>query len=128
MIPEKLGERVVMVGSGLSGCESAIHLAKLGKTVTVLARRDRLAPECTGLARTAMLDEMDKVGVIQKLKHTTVKINGDGVDVIDPNGKGVHIPADSVVYAAGTEPGSDLAERLAAVCAQLQIRCSATPT
>ena len=99
---EKLGRRVILLGSGLSGCETAIYLAKSGHEVTILARRDRMAPESTGFQRVAMLDEMDKCGVRQLTGHAVQEIYPDGVLVRTTEGAELRLYADSVVTAMGT--------------------------
>lgn len=122
--PEQLLRRIVVIGSGLSGCEAAIHLAKYGKEVAVLARKCKTAPEVSGLARTALLDAMDRAGVVQLKKHIAQRILPDGVEVIDPEGKIKKIPADSVVCAVGTESNSDEADEIVKICKDHNIQCS----
>lgn len=41
--PDRVGENVVVVGSGLTAMELALHLGREGKKVTLAGRRDRLA-------------------------------------------------------------------------------------
>lgn len=39
------GEHVVVAGGGMVGCETAVHLARAGKKVTIVEMMDRLMPE-----------------------------------------------------------------------------------
>ena len=114
--PKKIGKHVVIVGSGWSGCEAAIHLAGTGKKVTLIARRDNLAPEVSGMSRTSMLDEMDRRGV-QSLKGLqTRRISKNGVFVADKNGNEQFIKADTVVAALGRAPDTEKVNILRAAC------------
>ena len=114
--PEDLGARVIMLGGGLSACEAAIFLAGKGKQVTVVARRDKLAPESIGMQRTSMLDEMDRRGVRQLLSHQVTEVRKTGVLLFGPEAKELFIEADSVVFALGEEPRADDVAALGSAC------------
>jgi 3-keto-L-gulonate-6-phosphate decarboxylase len=93
---EKLSEHVAVIGGGITGCETAIALAKAGKSVTVLEMGQRLAPTSTGIYRVSMLDEMDKLGV----KYFT-------------DGKGAFDRADTTINACGmSENDTKVIEKL----------------
>jgi 2,4-dienoyl-CoA reductase-like NADH-dependent reductase (Old Yellow Enzyme family)/thioredoxin reductase len=114
--PHKVGNNVVMVGSGWSGCETAIHLAGIGKKVTLIARRDNLAPEVSGMSRTSMLDEMDRRGVKSLTGLQTRRISKDGVVAVDKKGNELFIKADTVVAALGRIPDAEKTNILKAAC------------
>ncbi|KPK75188.1 MAG: hypothetical protein AMJ79_12295 [Phycisphaerae bacterium SM23_30] len=114
--PHKVGDNVVIVGSGWSGCEAAIHLAGVGKKVTLIARRDILAPEVSGMSRTSMLDEMDRRNVKSLTGLKTEKICRDGVYVIDKNGNEQFIKADTVVTALGRVPDTEKTNQIKEAC------------
>ena len=114
--PELLGQRLVMIGSGLSGCETAAELAGRGKDVTIVARRDRIAIETTGIYRNALLEAMDRRGVRQILGHQILEILPDGVLVRSPDGEEKTVPADTVVIAPGIESCRNVAEGLEQLC------------
>jgi pyruvate/2-oxoglutarate dehydrogenase complex dihydrolipoamide dehydrogenase (E3) component len=114
--PQKIGQKVVMVGSGWSGCEAAIHLAGIGKTVTLIARRDKVAPEVSGMSRTSMLDEMDKHQVKTLTGLQTRRIVKNGVYVADKDGTERFIEADTVVVALGRIPDTQQVEALKTAC------------
>ena len=40
--PERLGSRVILVGSGLTACETGLHLRRTEKQVTIVGRRERI--------------------------------------------------------------------------------------
>ena len=45
--PEKIGEKVVMIGGGLVGCETGLHLSAQGRSVTIVEMMERLAVDAT---------------------------------------------------------------------------------
>nr|WP_320131450.1 FAD-dependent oxidoreductase [uncultured Holophaga sp.] len=97
----RVGKRVVMVGGGLVGCEAGLELVHKGHEVTVIEMAERLVPEFIGIHRTALLDEMDRVGMKSLVKTTCRAIQPDGVRVADSQGTESFISADTVVLALG---------------------------
>ena len=76
----KLGQHVVIIGGGMVGCETALHLAHLGKTVTLLEMRPLLAPDGYFSERTHTIEWMDKNENIAYNVNTYCKeIRPDGV-------------------------------------------------
>lgn len=106
--PGITGERVVIVGGGLVGCETALHLAALGHKVTVVEMLDRLAPDGGG-SRNAMLRQFDKMGCESHVSARCTEIRADGVTVAPSGGGSLDIDADTVLYAAGMRPNAELA-------------------
>ena len=98
-----LGKRIVMVGGGLVGCETGLHLAKLGHQVTVIDPLARLAHEARGKYRNALIHEMEKCGVRGLPGTRCLEIRADGVLAEGGQGTQVLLPADTVVYALGME-------------------------
>ena len=113
---ESLGESIAVIGSGLSGCEAAVTLAGEGHRVSLISRRDKLAPGSVGMQRTSMLDEMDNRCVKQYLKHSVREIYPDGVLLETSAGNPVRIYADAVVTATGMEIDRRSLNDLIAAC------------
>jgi 2,4-dienoyl-CoA reductase-like NADH-dependent reductase (Old Yellow Enzyme family)/thioredoxin reductase len=57
---DAVGNNIVVIGGGQVGCETAIHLIRRGKMVTVLEMRDALAPDASLTSRDELLSEMRK--------------------------------------------------------------------
>ncbi len=57
---DTLGDSVVLIGGGQVGCETALHLAKLGKKVTVVEMQSALAPDASTTGRNELLTEIDR--------------------------------------------------------------------
>lgn len=110
----KAGKKVIMVGGGLAGCETAIHLAEQGSQVTIVEMLDEIASEAGGMAIAALMDN------IKKRKNITVRtgakciaISPSGVK-IECGGNPEEIKADSVVVSLGMSAKRDEVAKLKA--------------
>ncbi len=109
--PEKVGERVVMIGGGLVGCETGLHLAALGKKVTLVEMLDKLAVDATESHRIALFGTMD--GKVESHTGWTCReITSTGIVALDQDGSPQVIQADTVVIAVGMKGQTELAFRL----------------
>jgi NADPH-dependent 2,4-dienoyl-CoA reductase/sulfur reductase-like enzyme len=111
--PGKVGQKVVMVGGGLVGCEVGLHLAKNGKAVTVIEMLDEVARDAYRMHRVALINEMDKM-LTYRTGLTCTAITPDGVTATNREHKQESLPADTVVYAVGMSAHREEAERLRA--------------
>lgn len=108
---DAVGQRVVVVGGGLVGCEVGLHLAKNGKSVTVIEMQEKLAPDAYKMHRVGLIHELDQ----QVAYHTGMKctrITATGVEAVDSTGAPVLLEADTVVYALGMQPNKQEALEL----------------
>jgi len=106
--PEKAGKSVVMIGGGLVGCETGLHLAALGKSVTLVEMMDKLAPDATESHRIALFAMMDKA-IKSYTGMRCTEITAKGIKAITKDGAEKFIEADSVVYAVGMKADSEKA-------------------
>lgn len=105
-----LGQKVAVVGGGLVGCETALHLARQGREVTVVEMGPLLAPDGYFSERTHTLQKMEEDRLVSWLVNARCTgIGPDRVTVQTPQGA-EEIPADSVVLAAGMRARKALAE------------------
>ena len=118
---DKVGQKVVMVGSGLTACEVALHLASHGRDVTVLCRRDMMAYETFGYYRNTLLEHMDDRGIHQMLSTKTLSIAKDGVTV-EKDGETFVVPADTVFYSTGIRPNADAVEAVKALAGEIPVK------
>ena len=95
-----LGHRVVVVGGGLVGCETALHLANQGHEVTVVEMRGDVAIDATADYRRFMMPYVEEK-VTLACSMTVREITTDGVHAVDGEGKEHFFPADTVVHALG---------------------------
>lgn len=108
---EKVGDKVVVFGGGLAGCECAIHLGMEGKEVHIVEMRDELAPDANIRHRPLLLKEIDKYVTV----HTGYKgleVRKDGVLCEDKDGKQVLVEGDSVICALGQRSRQNVVDAL----------------
>ena len=108
---EKVGDKVVVFGGGLAGCECAIHLGMEGKEVHIVEMRDELAPDANIRHRPLLLKEIDKYAIV----HTGYKgleVREDGVLCEDKDGKQVLVEGSSVICALGQRSRRNVVDAL----------------
>ncbi len=102
----EVGENVVVIGGGLTGCEVAYDLILKGKKpVVVEMKNDLIAVKGVCLANSSFLREMlaYKEAPVY-LNSVATEIRDDGVTIKDKDGKVTDIKADSVISAVGYNP------------------------
>lgn len=111
------GRTVVVAGAGLTGCETALELAKRGKTVTLIDMlpEDRVAQDTSGAGRMALLELLKQHGVQMRTEVTLTEVTPTAAVVVDAAGTRSVLPAESVVLALGMKPRSDQARVLQAL-------------
>lgn len=108
------GDRVVVVGGGLVGCEMALDLAQKGKKVTILEALPKImavnGPICS--ANKEMLEELlpfHGVNIICNAKVTGFK---DGAVSYETAGKAEKLDTDSVILSVGYRSADELYHEL----------------
>ncbi len=103
---KEVGENVVVIGGGLTGCEIAYELYLQGKKPTIVEMQDDLITTpgiC--LANTSFLRDFFKANNVPVHLETKLhQIHPDGVTVCDKNGQSFKIDADSVILSVGYKP------------------------
>lgn len=104
---KEVGNKVIVIGGGLSGCEIALDLYNKGKTpIIVEMKNDLVAMRGICLANTSYLRDffaLNKVDV--RLNTGLVEITDKGVKVKDlKTGKESEIAGDSVIMSVGYIP------------------------
>jgi pyruvate/2-oxoglutarate dehydrogenase complex dihydrolipoamide dehydrogenase (E3) component len=134
---ESLGHEVVILGGGLVGCETAVELARAGKSVTVIEMKSDLCTDANPRHRPLLLAELGK-NVKCLNDHRAVRSEKDAVICEKctgetPAGEGeacngevrtgeariagshaceIRVPADSVICAAGRVANSAVVSAL----------------
>lgn len=118
-----LGERVVIIGGGLIGCEEAIDLAKnQNKDVTVIEMTDTLAHGAPYIHYLAVMDVIESLPNLKtEMGQKVVAIDGAGVHTHDKDGKETVYPADSIIVAVGLQPLKDEVETFRELAPQVSI-------
>ena len=107
---DELGERIVVIGGGEVGCETALYLGKeCGKKVAIIEMLPELAMASAYAPYLAINDMVPKYCEV----HTgcpVTQITADSVGYKDAEGVEHFIPADNVVFSAGMRSRTALAE------------------
>ena len=109
---EKVGQKVVVIGGGLVGCETGLFMTELGKDVTIIEMQSEIAPEANWMHKEGMMQSMREHKVDLRPSHRCLEVRPDGVLTEGPDGDEVFFPADTVVYAMGMRSKADEAEAL----------------
>lgn len=103
-----VGDRVVVVGGELVGCEVAEFLADRGRSVVVVRRGPEMATRVLAGRRQFMIERLKQKGVVLLTGVEYRRIVGDGL-VVSIGGEGeCNVQADTIVLAAGSVPNADL--------------------
>ena len=101
-----VGDNVVIVGGGLTGCEIAYDLYLQGKKPVIVEMQDDLiTTPGVALANTSFLRDFFKTNKVPVyLESKTTEVRADGVTICDKDGKTTDIPCDNVVLSVGYKP------------------------
>ena len=108
---EKVGDKVVVFGGGLAGCECAIHLGMEGKEVHIIEMRDELAPDANIRHRPLLLKEIDKYATV----HAGCKgleVSKEGILCEDKEGHQMLVEGDSIICALGQRSRRDVVDAI----------------
>ena len=98
---DTLGDNVILIGGGQVGCETALHLAQLGKRVTVVEMQAELAPDASTTGRNELMTEIAREPNFIPLTGARCQsVTTHSVTYVK-EGKEETITADSVVLCAG---------------------------
>lgn len=109
-----VGQKVVIIGAGLVGCETAIALRQAGKDVTLVEMLPNIGQEIIMLAKFPILKSIFGSGIVCKTDTALQKVTDTGVVVMDKEKQTEEIPADTVIIATGLKSENALYDELAA--------------
>ena len=118
--PDSVGENVVIIGGGLVGVETGLHLRNLGKKVTVLEMEEEYARDGGFGYKFGLQYTVAEKGLTVITGAHCREIGASSV-VYEKDGRSETLPCDSVFYAVGMRSRDGLYEELA----PLGIRISA---
>jgi len=108
---KETGLRVVIIGGGMVGCETAEFLADKGKKVTILEMLDEIGSDIRTSTKQTVLYRLQRAGVEMVTKTKADEITEKGVRVAQNSSVQV-FEADTVVLAMGFIPNVKLAKEL----------------
>ncbi len=114
------GQKIVICGGGLIGCETALHLAQEGKDCTIIEMLPQVAGDCNFMHRMALMPELEKC-VTMKTSHRVAKIEKNAVYAIDENGEEQKFDCDAVIVAMGLSPRAKEVNELRGIVAETYV-------
>ena len=94
--------RIIVIGGGLVGAETAEYLALKGNDVSIVEMMDTIAKEESTTIRPEMMADFEKHGVKQYTKTKVTAITSQSVEAETEEGH-VSLPCDYVVFAVGAK-------------------------
>lgn len=119
---KKAGERVVIAGGGLIGCETAIYLAQQGKRVTIVEMLEEIIPDVFEANKQYLFKMLAENGVNVLTNTSLVRVKDDGAVVNNPSRRyEAKLTADTIVVAMGLKPERDLVKALEGKVGELYV-------
>jgi len=110
---KKAGERVVVAGGGLVGCETAVYLALKGKRVTVVEALEEIMPDIFEANKQYLYKMLAENGVSVLTNTNLVRISERGAVVENPYHKfEAVLKADTIILALGLKPETGVLKAL----------------
>lgn len=108
--PEKLGEKIAIVGGGLVGAEGAVGLYHEGKSCSIIEMKPTIAEEVNSFYRGGLMPQVEKAADCY-VNTKVIEITDMGV-LCENDGKKFEIEADSIVCALGFSSPYDKVDEL----------------
>ena len=103
---EEVGDDIVIIGGGLVGVETGMHLKNIGKRVTILEMQDVYAPESMMVYRAGMVRKINQLGLEIITGAKCVEVTDEGV-IYTKDGKDCIAKGERVFYAVGMKPDEE---------------------
>ncbi|MCM1194023.1 MAG: FAD-dependent oxidoreductase [Acetatifactor muris] len=112
--PEKVGQKVVVIGGGLVGCEMALDYAQAGKEVTVVEALPKIlsAGIPSPIPNGQMIPDLFEHHHVNVLENHRLSAVENGKVVLESDGQKKTLDADTVVIAVGFRPAPSMAQEL----------------
>jgi 2,4-dienoyl-CoA reductase-like NADH-dependent reductase (Old Yellow Enzyme family)/thioredoxin reductase len=111
LAPERVGKKVLVIGAGAVGAETADFLADRTREVSLIEMAQEIALDEERTNRKLLLRRLGEKGVKIRVVTQARAILPEGVEV-ESNGWREILPADTVVLATGIRPNRDLEEAM----------------
>ena len=112
--PEKVGQKVMVIGGGLVGCEMALDYAQDGKEVTVVEALPKIlsAGIPSPIPNGQMIPDLFEHHHVTVLENHSLSAVEDGRVILESDGRKKALDADSIVIAVGFRPVPSMAQEL----------------
>jgi len=107
-----VGGKVIVVGGGSVGCETALYLKHKGMEVSIIEMNDSIADDLEPITRTIFLQELRNLHIQTFTGYKVQQIETNGVVVLDRNWREHWFPCAHVVLSMGVGSINHLEEQL----------------
>jgi 2,4-dienoyl-CoA reductase-like NADH-dependent reductase (Old Yellow Enzyme family)/thioredoxin reductase len=116
-----MGDKVVIVGGGLVGCETADYLTQQGKEVTIVEMLRHTARDIGPAARYFLRRRLAEKGIKILTSTTVQEIIDGGIKVNSSEGSYILGPVDTVVIATGAESVNELGPKMKDIVPEIYV-------
>jgi len=103
-----VGEKVIILGGGILGCELAEYLHEKGKEVTIVEVLHRLAiSHHVHTTQKQILERLGRAGIKWYVGIRSEKVTDQGLEIVDKSNKTISLAADTIIVAVGSVPEED---------------------
>ena len=110
-LKNSFGARVVVLGGGMVGCETAIELNRMGRKVTIIEMQDDYASDASFFHKQAIRLQFGS-DIIVELNTRAVAVKDDALLCVDGAGRERVFKADTIFCAAGVYSRIEAVEAL----------------
>jgi 2-enoate reductase len=105
---KKAGEKIVILGGGLNGCETGLWLARQGKRVTIVEQLSQIMTDGVIINREMLFALLVKNNVQIITNATIEEVGKASVTIIDKEKRRTKIDCDTLILATGLKPNNDI--------------------
>lgn len=95
------GQTIAVIGGGLVGAETALHLARGGRKVTLIELLDEIAGDCNVFHKVSLCHELETAGVECLTETACLAVTDRGVVCQKADGTQLTVEAEQVIAALG---------------------------
>lgn len=117
----EVGDRVLVIGGGMVGLETANFLSQKGRKVWVVEMLQRFASDMGALARLSIMRELHEKGVQLHNSCLVKEILDKGIKIIKNGQEEIFTGMDTIVLATGSKPRNHLAEEISSIVKEVYI-------
>ncbi|MBC3796349.1 NAD(P)/FAD-dependent oxidoreductase [Acetobacterium tundrae] len=107
------GKKVAVIGSGMTGVETAELLETQNNEVYVVEMADRIGPDASWQSFSDVQARLIEFGTVFMPSHKLVEISKDAIKLEKEDGEQVELAVDCVVLSLGVKADQTLADELA---------------
>lgn len=115
------GDKIIVIGGGTVGCETAEFLAERGKSITIVEMLDEIAWDMPLRPKAFLLERLVERQVKTVTGFKVSEITGQGVVASGKDRENEIFEGDMVILAVGAKPNKVLAEQLRWLFSELYV-------